>query len=363
MGAEFDKIKCIANLSKKPENQLQMPSEGQEAPVTSESVHFRDREEMQEVLGDFDSNLRLIRRHFPVRIYTRGLTLHVVGSPTEVERTIKFIEDLHRTIRKMGYISEEEVKERLSEILPSINRPEKVSTGQFLQLVPKVAPKTKGQEDLLNAIEANELVLCFGPAGTGKTFLSVASAISFFKRGLVSRIVLTRPAVEAGESLGYLPGTVAEKVNPYLVPLFDALNDILGFEPTRKLIERGVIEVAPLAFMRGRSLNNSFIILDEAQNTTYQQMKMFLTRMGRGSKSVVTGDITQIDLERRTDSGFVSALSILKGMNEGICIVELKETDIVRNPIVQRIINAYNAYEDESGIPDEPSSRKRRHSS
>ncbi len=335
---------------------------GDTTGIISESVHFRDREEMQEVLGDFDANLRLIRQNLPVKIYTRGLTLHVVGEPKEVETAVSLIEGLHRTVAKVGYVTEEDVRERLSEVASGLPMRERKFGGEFLPQVPKVAPRTKGQEEFLTAIEECDLTMCFGPAGTGKTFLSVASAISHFKRGLVNRIVLTRPAVEAGESLGYLPGTIAEKVNPYLVPLFDALHDILGFDPSRKLIERGVIEVAPLAFMRGRSLNNSFIILDEAQNTTYQQMKMFVTRMGRGSKSVVTGDITQVDLEARVKPGFISALEILGRLNEGIAVIELKEADIVRNPLVQKIINAYISYEGKQGGTQESHRGRRKKS-
>ena len=312
--------------------------------LVSQTVAVRGRDELQELLGDFDCHFRALKDRLGVKLYTKGMDIHIVGPPADVNRAHDVIRDLMRVIRKEGALTEDDVRERLEE--STTGDEESVPGGsEFLPLLPHVAPRTEGQEEYLRSIAQTDVTLCYGPAGTGKTFLSVAAAISHFKRGLVSRIVLTRPAVEAGESLGFLPGTLVEKVNPYLVPLFDALNDILGFDRARKLIERGVVEVAPLAFMRGRSLNNSFIILDEAQNTTYPQMKMFLTRMGRGSRAVVTGDITQIDLERRENSGFVCALGILENLGPGVRIVELKESDVVRNPIVQRIINAYNRYE------------------
>jgi len=312
--------------------------------LVSQTIGVRGRDELQALLGDFDCHFRTLRDRLGVKLYTKGMEVHIVGPPADVNRAHDVIRDLMRVIRKEGTLTEDDVRERLEE--STAGDEESASAGsELLPLLPHVAPRTEGQEEYLRSIAQTDVTLCFGPAGTGKTFLSVAAAISHFKRGLVSRIVLTRPAVEAGESLGFLPGTLVEKVNPYLVPLFDALNDILGFDRARKLVERGVVEVAPLAFMRGRSLNNSFIILDEAQNTTYPQMKMFLTRMGRGSRAVVTGDITQIDLERRENSGFVCALGILEDLIPGVRIVELKESDVVRNPIVQRIINAYNRYE------------------
>lgn len=301
-------------------------------------------DELQELFGDYDANLRNIKKQLRVRVYTRGLEVVISGERRNVEAAREVLEKMIDDIRERGYLEEESIEGYL-------NDTEVESAGSQVAQVQNFAPKTDGQKRYLDAIEENEMTLCFGPAGTGKTYLAVAMAISFFKRNLVRRIVLCRPAVEAGENLGFLPGTMQEKVNPYLIPLFDALNDLLKFDRVRKLMDQNIIEIAPLAFMRGRSLNNSFIILDEAQNTTNSQMKMFLTRMGRNSRVVVTGDITQVDLEEGKRSGFSIALELLKSIRgEGISIVELTDKDVVRHPLVQRIINAYETYETERGI-------------
>jgi phosphate starvation-inducible protein PhoH and related proteins len=291
---------------------------------------------MQELFGDFDSNLRQVSERFHVKVYAKGLEVYIAGEDVEVEAARAALGEMLNAIRNNGKLTEDEVEDLIT--------PVRTGDGVLAHL-PHFRPQTAGQEDYLKKIEACEVVLCHGPAGTGKTYLAVAAAIDFYRRKLVQRIVLTRPAVEAGENLGFLPGTLYEKVNPYLIPLFDALNDLLRFEKVRRLMERNVVEVAPLAFMRGRSLNNSFIILDEAQNTTYSQMKMFLTRMGRGSRCVVTGDITQIDLDQPHKSGFVHAIDILKGASPKIGMVELHKSDVVRNPVVQNIVDAYDRYE------------------
>jgi len=267
------------------------------------------------------------------------LDVVVSGERRNVDAAKDVLEKMLEEIRSRGFLEE-------GSIDSFITGSELEMAGSYVPHVPNFEPKTDGQSRYLDAIENNELTLCYGPAGTGKTYLAVAMAISFFKRNLVRRIVLCRPAVEAGENLGFLPGTMQEKVNPYLIPIFDALSDLLKFDRVRKLMEQNIIEVAPIAFMRGRSLNNSFIILDEAQNTTNAQMMMFLTRIGRNSRVVVTGDITQVDLEEGRRSGFTIALELLRPMlDDSISVVELTDRDVVRNPLVQKIINAYESIE------------------
>ncbi|MBU3760065.1 MAG: PhoH family protein, partial [Candidatus Omnitrophica bacterium] len=216
--------------------------------------------------------------------------------------------------------------------------------GSFFHRGKSIHPKSKNQGVYLDTVAANDIVICIGPAGTGKTYLAMAAAIDQLKKKQVARIVLTRPAVEAGENLGFLPGDLQEKVNPYLRPLYDALYDMMDYEEATRCLERGIIEVAPLAYMRGRTLSDSFVILDEGQNCTHAQMKMFLTRLGQFSKTIVTGDVTQIDLPGGKKSGLVEAQKILTGI-KGVGIVYLNETDVVRHPLVQKIIQAYEKYE------------------
>jgi phosphate starvation-inducible protein PhoH and related proteins len=295
---------------------------------------------MQELFGDFDTNLRLLTERFHVKIYAKGLDIFVAGEDVEVATACRLLGEFVQSIRQHGQLTEDAVRDILD-----VQEPLNGGGDTQLSHLPSFRAQTPGQEKYLEAMENSEVVLCHGPAGTGKTYLAVAAAIEFYRRKRVHRIVLTRPAVEAGENLGFLPGTLYDKVNPYLIPLFDALNDLLRFDKVRRLMEKNVVEVAPLAFMRGRSLNNSFIILDEAQNTTYSQMKMFLTRMGRGSRVVVTGDITQVDLDTNKVSGFAQALQILKDV-PSIQICELHKADVVRNPVVQRIVDAYDRHED-----------------
>ena len=270
------------------------------------------------VFGNCDRNIRLLENEFSVTAVCRGTQLRLSGEPANVAAASRAVHD--------G--AEKRVKEL---------------TEDFVTVTVKgrpIRPKTLGQKEYLNAIRTNAITFGVGPAGTGKTYLAVAMAVKAFKAKDVSRIVLTRPAVEAGEKLGFLPGDLQQKVDPYLRPLYDGLFDMLGAETYERLVEKQIIEVAPLAYMRGRTLDDSFIILDEAQNTTPEQMKMFLTRMGVGSKVVVTGDVTQIDLPERTRSGLVDALHVLKNVN-GIAQCYFTEKDVVRHRLVQEIIKAY----------------------
>ncbi len=265
-----------------------------------------------------------------------------MGDKKEIESTNRVISELHGIIKKGFVIKPTDIDHAVRYIAHSRSTMEDLYRDQIYIFPSKkaITPKTKNQKAYVEAIRKYDMVIGIGPAGTGKTYLAMATALSAYFRKEVSRIILTRPAIEAGEKLGYLPGTIYEKVNPYLRPLYDALYDMVDMERASRLIEKGIIEIAPLAFMRGRTLNDAFIILDEAQNTASEQMKMFLTRLGFSSRAVITGDVTQIDLPDKKTSGLVEIQTILKGI-KGIEFVRFTEKDVVRHPLVQKIIKAY----------------------
>jgi len=291
----------------------------------------------------------MIESQFDAKIVARGDSINLKGDVKEVKLLEALFTDLISHLRKNKELSERYVLYAISMVKQNGIGPfNDLQVGSIVtSIVTKesIKPRTIGQKNYIKAIESYDIVFSIGPAGTGKTYLGVAMAVSALKQKMVGRVILVRPAVEAGESLGFLPGDIRAKVDPYLRPVYDALHDMLSAEKIRKLMEMGVIEIVPLAFMRGRTLNNSFVILDEAQNTTVAQMKMFLTRLGVNSKAVVTGDITQIDLENKKASGLVQIQKILEGV-KGIQFVYLTEKDVVRHRLVQEIIKAYERYED-----------------
>ncbi len=308
----------------------------------AQTVDTRSVDRLAKILGVFDENLNFLARELDVVAYVDGVKIRVEGEERAVSLAAKVLTELV----KLAGEGEEIDKGRMAYCieLAKEGKPEEISamTGGVVAITARgkqIKCKTVGQKAYVDAIKKDTVIFGVGPAGTGKTYLAVCMAVSAFKSRQVEKIILTRPAVEAGEKLGFLPGDLHEKVDPYLRPLYDALQELLGLETYARLMERGVIEVAPLAYMRGRTLSNAFIILDEAQNTTKEQMKMFLTRMGEGSKVVVTGDVTQIDLDGK-DSGLVNATEVLEGV-EGISVCRLTAKDVVRHPLVMRIIRAY----------------------
>lgn len=303
---------------------------------------MRDNAESTALLGEFNRNLKEIEKAFPVRIIARGETVRIEGTPAEVEQVRALFEKLLDVVETNHVPSLDEVRYLIGQVKGGGGVEGVLSdVVRVTHWGEEIRAKTAGQHRYIEAIRANDIVFSIGPAGTGKTYLAVAMAIDYLKREKVKRIILTRPAVEAGEELGFLPGDIQAKVSPYLRPLYDAIYDMIPVREFDKLTEHGRIEMAPLAFMRGRTLNNSFVILDEAQNTTSIQMKMFLTRLGFHSKAVITGDITQVDLEEGT-SGLVAVQGILDGI-DGISFVTLDKSDVVRHPLVARIIEAYEA--------------------
>ena len=308
-------------------------------------------EGIETLFGSYDENLKHLESQFGVRIRTQGHELMVEGDAAAVGRVNSIIEQLTALMRDGYKLSSGDVKTAADLVAQdeAVDLRDHFLKGSLTAAGKRrVAPKTVNQRRYLDAIEQNDIVFGIGPAGTGKTYLAMAQAVSFLIAKKVSRIILARPAVEAGEKLGFLPGDLQEKVNPYLRPLYDALYDMLDTERVARYIERGTIEIAPIAFMRGRTLNDSFVILDEAQNTTSEQMKMFLTRLGFGSKAVITGDITQIDLPSGRMSGLVEAMKVVSAI-DGIAFTYFDERDVVRHKLVQQIVKAYEAFTSGNG--------------
>jgi phosphate starvation-inducible protein PhoH and related proteins len=310
----------------------------------SENLAFDDPHTANVLFGVHGENLKRISRRVGVRINAKGNTLILQGDDFNVLLAKKVLVDLYGLLKKGYplYPSDVDHAVRMISDDRNVNLEEIFLDTVYISARKRpVTPKSLSQKHYIEAIRKHDLVIGIGPAGTGKTYLAMSMAVASLMKQQVERIVLTRPAVEAGEKLGFLPGNIAEKVDPYLRPLYDALHDMMDFERASKLVERGIIEVAPLAFMRGRTLNDSFVILDEAQNTGAEQMKMFLTRLGYNSKAVITGDITQIDLPENKISGLIEVQGILKGI-EGIEFVYFSEKDVVRHPLVQEIVKAYD---------------------
>ena len=311
-------------------------------------ISLERMEEAVSLFGSFDENIRLLENEFHVTVVNREEQLIINGEPEDTMLAAKAIEALLRLISKGENVGEQHVRYVIG--LCRSGQSDRIDelTRDVICISAKgrpIKPKTIGQKDYIKTIQQKPVTIGVGPAGTGKTYLAVAAAVAAFREKEVSRIILTRPAVEAGERLGFLPGDLQSKVDPYLRPLYDALFDMLGAETYQKYLEKGNIEVAPLAYMRGRTLDDSFIILDEAQNTSREQMKMFLTRMGFGSKVFITGDVTQIDLPEGKPSGLKEAMKVLDGV-EGVGICRLTQNDVVRHIMVQRIIEAYAKFEE-----------------
>ena len=309
-----------------------------------ELVEFSTLDELMAVFGPYDANVSLIERALDVSINARDKQVEVRGEAEARRAAAKTLKTLQRMVAEGETVNDWAVSQAIEMTASGQTEEVMAATRDAVAVTYQGKPvkcKTLGQKQYIQAIRDNTVTICIGPAGTGKTYLAIAMAVAALKRKEVSRIILTRPAVEAGEKLGFLPGDLQSKVDPYLRPLYDALFDFLGQEQFSRSLEKGVIEVAPIAYMRGRTLDDAFIILDEAQNTSPEQMKMFLTRMGAGSKVVVTGDITQIDLPDKARSGLVDALGVLKNV-EGIAMIHFSEKDVVRHRLVQEIIRAYD---------------------
>ena len=312
---------------------------------TEKVVEIRN-ENISNIFGQFDKNVKKIEKEYGVKIVNRGEGVKVVGDKVSCDKAYNVLQSLNNIAEKGEVIGDQNVEYFMQSADEEFSQVERIYDDAICLTINgrPVKPKTLGQKKYIDLIRDNTIVFGIGPAGTGKTYLAMAMAITAFKNNEVNRIILTRPAIEAGEKLGFLPGDLQQKVDPYLRPLYDALYEIMGAEKFMQNMEKGLIEVAPLAYMRGRTLDNAFIVLDEAQNTTPEQMKMFLTRIGYGSKAVITGDLTQIDLGEGKKSGLVDAVKILSSVDD-IGILQFTNRDVVRHPLVQKIINAYEKYE------------------
>lgn len=315
--------------------------------VEKNIVEIENNNIIKEILGDFDENIDIIKEELNIDIVIRDGEIELYGDRKSVDLGEKLIYNLITIVNSQKKLEKQDVRYSIQLLLEGHGDYVKELLKDVVCVTASgksIKPKTLGQKRYVDAIRKNDIVFCIGPAGTGKTYLAVAMAVKALKSKKVNRIIITRPAVEAGESLGFLPGDLQEKVDPYLRPIYDALFDILGPEASAVYIEKGLIEVAPLAYMRGRTLDSAYVILDEAQNSTNEQMKMFLTRLGFGSKAIVTGDITQIDLPKGKESGLKTIIKILKNV-KNIDFIFLLKKDIVRHPLIQRIIQAYENYE------------------
>ena len=328
-----------------------MPPDGER---TSQTFHIDQIERARVLLGRQDRHLRLLRDTFNIRVFMRGHVLTLEGDAAGVQSASKVISGLLEQLHQKPHLSAAEVEEAISGAIQAEQSSSDIRVDVFTR-GRAIRPRTPGQAAYLKAIAENDLVFCFGPAGSGKTYLAVAMAVAALKRDAVRKIILTRPAVEAGERLGFLPGDMQAKVDPYLRPLYDALHDMMPLVQLQHYVESDVLEVAPLAYMRGRNLDHAFIILDEGQNCTRKQMQMFLTRLGASSKSVVTGDISQMDLPPEVPSGMVEAMALLHDV-QGIGFTALTQRDIVRHRLVQDIVDAYNARDNAlaAGPAEEP---------
>ncbi len=323
----------------------------------SRIISFEDNLILPDFFGSNDENLKKLENAFSVSIFPRGNYLKIEGLQENVEHTYIVLNKLYEGVNKNKFLSSSDI-DTIIKIFKNQNYDKPIKEYEVIESSNIVAgrktikPRSKKQLEYFNLVKEKQMVFCCGPAGTGKTYLAVAYAVSMLKSGEIEKIILTRPAVEAGERLGFLPGDIKEKIDPYLRPIYDALNDMLSFSEVIKKIESGFIEIAPLAFMRGRTLSNAFIILDESQNTTAVQMKMFLTRLGENSKMIITGDLSQVDLPSGTKSGLRESINILKNVDE-IGFLEFTDNDVVRNPLVSKIVKNYEKFEKDKGVGKE----------